>query len=170
MVEQTETGLSPAEEKTHRTKTKKSLAIESIEPTKTRNSLPIETKGQTETKKSLPAKKEGKNKGGRPGKPETEPPKWTIRGIDVETRHIIDKAARKYGQTLGQFFNSSIREYCTGQIKKGEQQLPASPVDIKDMIAAEMITFKTDILESIIAASPKQDKKTFAQKLKELFR
>ncbi|RYY07244.1 MAG: hypothetical protein EOP43_03845 [Sphingobacteriaceae bacterium] len=168
MAEQTETGLSLTEEKPNRTKTKKSLAIESIEQTKTRKSPSVENKGQTETKKSLPAKKEGKNKGGRPGRTEIDPPKWTIRGIDVETRNIIDKAATKYGQTLGQFFNSSIREYCTGQIKKGEQ-LPAGPVDIKDMIAAEMITFKTDILESIIAASPKQDKKTFTQKLKELF-
>jgi len=154
MAEQTETGLSPTQEKTGKTKTKKSPTIENT--------------GQTEIKKSLPAKKEDQKKGGRPGKAETDPPKWTIRGVDIETRNIIDKAATKHGQTLGQFFNSSIREYCTGQIKKGEQ-VPASPTDIKDMIAAEMMSFKTDILESIIAAGPKQDKKTFAQKLKEFF-
>lgn len=124
--------------------------------------------GQTETEKSLLVKNITQNKGGRPAKNEIEPPKWTIRGIDIETRNIIDKAATKHGQTLGQFFNSSIREYCTGQIKKGEQP-PASPTDIKSIIAAEMISFKTDILESIFAASPKPDKKTFAQKLKELF-
>lgn len=154
MAEQTETGLGPTQEKTGKTKTKRS-------PT-------IENKGQTETKKSLPAKKEGQKKGGRPGKVETDPPKWTIRGVDIETRNIIDKAATKHGQTLGQFLNSNVREYCTGQIKKGEQP-PASPTDIKDMIAAEMISFKTDILESIIAGRPKTDKKTFAQKLKEFF-
>lgn len=154
MAEQTEIDLSLTEKKPGKTKFKKSLTVENL--------------GETETKENLPAKKENLKKTGRPNRTETEPPKWTIRGVDIETRNIIDKAARKHGQTLGQFFNSSIREYCTGQIKKGEQ-VPASPTDIKDMIAAEMISFKTDILESIITASPKQDKKTFAQKLKELF-
>lgn len=154
MAEQTEIDLSTTKEKSGKTKFK--------------NGLTVENTGKTEIKESLPAKKESLKKTGRPNRTETEPPKWTIRGVDIETRNIIDKAARKHGQTLGQFFNSNIREYCTGQIKKGEQP-PAGPVDIKDMIAAEMISFKTDILESIIAASPKQDKKTFAQKLKELF-
>lgn len=154
MAEKTEVNLSTTEKKAGKTRFKRS-------PT-TANT------GKAETKESLPVKKESFKKTGRPNRTEIEPPKWTIRGIDVETRNIIDKAARKHGQTLGQFFNSNIREYCTGQIKKGEQP-PAGPVDIKDMITAELISFKTDILESIIAASPKQDKKTFTQKLKELF-
>lgn len=154
MAEKTEVDLSTTEEKSGKTETEQSPTLEKV--------------GKAETKQSLPIKKESLKKTGRPNRIETEPPKWTIRGIDVETRNIIDKAARKHGQTLGQFFNSNIREYCTGQIKKGEQP-PAAPVNIKDMITAELISFKTDILESIIAASPKQDKKTFAQKLKELF-
>lgn len=107
-----------------------------------------------------------KNKGGRPPKLGIEPPKWTIRGVDTETRAIIDKAASKRNQTLGEFFNQDIREYCTGQIKKS-QQPPASPTDVKDMIAAELATFRTDILQAIASKTP--DKKTFAQKLKELF-
>lgn len=139
-----------------------------VKKTEAGKSQTVESTQQTETEKSLPLKNIAKNKGGRPSKNEIEPPKWTIRGIDIETRNIIDKAATKHGQTLGQFFNSSIREYCTGQIKKGEQP-PASPADIKSIIVAEMVSFKTDILESIFAANPKQDKKTFAQKLKELF-
>lgn len=107
-----------------------------------------------------------KNKGGRPPKLGIEPPKWTIRGVDTETRAIIDKAASKRNQTLGEFFNQDIREYCTGQIKKS-QQPPASPTDMKDMIAAELAIFRTDILQAL--ASKTSDKKTFAQKLKELF-
>lgn len=62
------------------------------------------------------------------------------------------------------------QELCNSHLRFLKWEQPAASLtDIKDVIAAEMMSFKTDILESIIAASPKQDKKTFAQKLKELF-
>lgn len=135
--------------------------------------------GQTETDKSQTEIPEAittaptKNKGGRPPKEGTEPPKWSIRGVDIETRAIIDKAASKRSMTLGEFFNQEIREYCTGQIKKSKLP-PASPTDVKDMINAELSVFKVDMLAAMAAQmhqnKPEEDRKTFGQKLLDLFR
>jgi hypothetical protein len=126
--------------------------------TEIKKSPTVENEGQTETSKSQPAKKERQtktekrpaldNKGGRPAKEGTEPPKWTIRGVDLETRSIIDKATKKQGLTLGEFFNQDIREYCTGQIKKS-QQPPATQNDVKIMVQSELTVFKTELLEAL---------------------
>lgn len=114
-----------------------------------------------------------KNKGGRPAKVGTEPPKWTIRNVDLETRAIIEKAASKRSMTLGEFFNQEIREYCTGQIKKSKLP-PASPADVKDMVNAELAVFKTDLLAQLMhmqqQQKPEAERKTLGQKLLDLFR
>lgn len=47
-----------------------------------------------------------------------EPAKWTIRGIEPETRRVIEKAAKRSGKNLGQFFNSELREAATIILKK----------------------------------------------------
>jgi uncharacterized protein (DUF1778 family) len=80
--------------------------------------------GQTETQISpTPAK------GGRPTRQTPEPAKWTVRGIEPETRRVIEKAAERTGKTLGQFFNDELREAATNVIKKGNQP-PARAEDI----------------------------------------
>ena len=56
--------------------------------------------GQTETQLSPTF-----TKGGRPTRQSPEPAKWTVRGIEPETRRVIEKAAERTGKTLGQFFN-----------------------------------------------------------------
>ena len=58
---------------------------------------------QTETPLSLTTLK-----GGRPTRQTLEPPKWTVRGIGLETRRVIEKAAERTGKTLGQFFNDEL--------------------------------------------------------------
>lgn len=80
--------------------------------------------GQTETPKSPTP-----SKGGRPIRQSPEPTKWTIRGIEPETRRVIEKAATRTGKTLGQFFNDELREAATSIVKKGNQ-LPARPEDL----------------------------------------
>lgn len=148
-------------------------------PTQKRSSPTVAKTSQTETKKSPTETLEPitpqpiKNKGGRPPKEGTEPPKWTIRNVDLETRSIIEKAASKRSMNLGEFFNQEIREYCTGQIKKSKLP-PASPTDVKDMVNAELTVFKTDILAAMAQMQqqqkPEEERKTFGQKLINLFR
>jgi uncharacterized protein (DUF1778 family) len=83
-----------------------------------------ENEGQTETQKSPT-----NIKGGRPARQTPEPPKWTVRGIEPETRRVIEKAAERTGKTLGQFFNDELREAATNVLKIGNQP-PARPEDL----------------------------------------
>lgn len=80
--------------------------------------------GQTETPVSPTP-----SKGGRPTRQSPEPAKWTVRGIEPETRRVIEKAAERTGKTLGQFFNDELREASTNIIKKGNQP-PVRPEDL----------------------------------------
>ncbi len=86
--------------------------------------LDPQVEGQTETEISPTF-----SKGGRPTRQTPEPPKWTIRGIEPETRRVIEKAAERTSKTLGQFFNDELREAATNLLKKGSQP-PARPEDI----------------------------------------
>lgn len=93
--------------------------------------------GQTETPKSPTP-----SKGGRPIRQSPEPTKWTIRGIEPETRRVIEKAATRTGKTLGQFFNDELREAATSIVKKGNQ-LPARPEDlVADLIEKMKLELK----------------------------
>jgi uncharacterized protein (DUF1778 family) len=83
---------------------------------------------QTETQESPTT-----NKGGRPTRSTPEPAKWTIRGIEPETRRVIEKAADRSGKTLGQFFNDEVREAATNVLKKGDQP-PARQEDLRTEI------------------------------------
>lgn len=82
----------------------------------------------------------------------TEPAKWTIRGIEPETRLVIEKAATRSGKTLGQFFNAELREAATNVLKKGDQP-PARPEDIVgdlvEKLKAELQASQATELQSI---------------------
>lgn len=41
---------------------------------------------------------------------------WPIKGVDRETRTALKKAAKKQGKTLGDFFNTTLREHAQGII------------------------------------------------------
>lgn len=99
-----------------------------------------------------------KNKGGRPRKaPDVTP--WTVRGVDLETRTAIEKAATRTGKTIGQYMNEDLRQYAQEQLKKGNQppmkqeDLRTELDDIKGMI--------TQLADRI----PIQEKKGFFQRL-----
>ena len=89
-----------------------------------------QTSGQTEPQKSLTAPVAGKS---------TEPAKWTVRGIEPETRLVIEKAATRSGKTLGQFFNAELREAATNVLKKGNQP-PARPEDLVSDLVEKLKT------------------------------
>ncbi len=108
---------------------------------------------------------------GRPARETPEPPKWQIRGVEPETRAIIEKAASLRNNTLGEFFNQEIREYCTGQIKKSKQP-PATQDDVKAMVQAELTVFKTELLEALAtreaqaaATEPQAERRSFWARL-----
>lgn len=105
--------------------------------------LDPQTVGQTETRKSPTAPTAAKL---------AEPAKWTIRGIEPETRLVIEKAATRSGKTLGQFFNAELREAATNVLKIGNQP-PARPEDLVgdlvEKLKAELQASQATELQSI---------------------
>lgn len=86
------------------------------------------------------------------------PVTWSIRGVERDTRSVIEKAAERAGKTLGQYVNEDIRSLVQGQLT--QSQLPAAPVDIQNQI-----DHLTKMVEGIADRMPEQDKKSFWQRL-----
>jgi uncharacterized protein (DUF1778 family) len=95
--------------------------------------------GQTETQISPTSAK-----GGRPTRQTPEPAKWTVRGIEPETRRVIEKAAERTGKTLGQFFNDELREAATNVIKRGNQP----PARAEDLVTDLVEKLKMELKDS----------------------
>lgn len=95
--------------------------------------------GQTETPESLTALKTG-----RPTRDTLEPARWTIRGVETDTRLTIEKAAERSGKTLGQFFNTELREAAANVLKKGNQP----PARAEDLVSDLFDKIKTELRES----------------------
>ena len=83
---------------------------------------------------------------------------WAVRGVDLETRALIEKAATRAGKTIGQYVNEDVRSLAQSQLT--QTQLPASPKDMQDQIE-----HLTRIVEGIASRMPEQGKKTFWQRL-----
>jgi hypothetical protein len=99
--------------------------------------------GQTETAAG-PTEEAKVNKGGRPKREEPEPPKWTIRGVDRETRTVIEKASDRAGKTLGEYFCTEVREFAANQVKRNSTP-PMSPQDIRNQLKADVEAMETRI-------------------------
>jgi hypothetical protein len=98
-----------------------------------------------------------KSKGGRPRKaPDTG--LWAIRGVDIETRAIVEKTAQRAGKTMGQFVNEDVRSFCQGQLT--QSQLPASPRDLQ--VQVEQLT---QLVEGIAARMTEPARKGFWQRV-----
>ncbi|GAB4041850.1 hypothetical protein [Spirosoma gilvum] len=83
---------------------------------------------------------------------------WAVRGVDLETRSIIEKGASRAGKTMGQYVNEDIRNMVQGQLTKS--QLPAAPVDIQNQI-----DHLTKIVEGLASRMPEQGKQSFWKRL-----
>ncbi len=83
---------------------------------------------------------------------------WAVRGVDLETRAIIEKGASRAGKTMGQYLNEDVRSLVQGQLT--QTQLPAAPVDIQNQI--EQLT---KMVEALTNRMPEQGKKSFWKRL-----
>ena len=86
------------------------------------------------------------------------PVTWSIRGVERDTRAVIEKAAERAGKTIGQYVNEDIRGLVQGQL--AQSQLPAAPLDIQNQI-----DHLTKIVEGIATRLPEQGKKSVWQRL-----
>ena len=78
------------------------------------------TGGETLEKERLTVSKTA-NKGGRPPKPASSTAvTWSVRGVERETRAIIEKAAERAGKNLGQYLNDDVRGFAQSQISQVE--------------------------------------------------
>ena len=88
----------------------------------------------------------------------SNPVTWSIRGVERDTRAVIEKAAERTGKTIGQYINEDVRSFAQGQLT--QTQLPAAPVDIQNQI-----DHLTTIIEGIAKRMPEQGKKSFWKRL-----
>jgi hypothetical protein len=95
----------------------------------------------------------------RPSKEESSPVTWSIRGVERETRAIIEKAAERAGKTLGKYLNDDVRAFSQSQITNSTS-LPSSPKDLQDQI-----THLTSIVEGIANRLPEEGKKSFWKRI-----
>lgn len=63
-----------------------------------------------------------------------------MRGVERETRALIEKAADRAGKTLGQYFNDEVRGFVQGQLSQAESagQALVSPRDLQ--VQVEQLT------------------------------
>ena len=83
---------------------------------------------------------------------------WAVRGVDMETRTLIEKGANRAGKTIGQFVNEDIRRLLQEQLT--QPQVPAAPVDIQNQIDQ-----LTRMIETLTDRMPEPGKKSFWQRL-----
>jgi hypothetical protein len=83
---------------------------------------------------------------------------WAVRGVDLETRAIIEKGANRAGKTMGQYINEDVRSLVQDQLT--QTQLPAAPVDIQNQI-----DHLTKMVEALTNRMPEPGRKTFWQRL-----
>lgn len=88
----------------------------------------------------------------------TGPVTWSIRGVERDTRAVIEKAAERAGKTIGQYVNEDIRSLVQGQLS--QSQLPAAPVDIQHQIDQ-----LTRMVEALTQRMPEPGKRTIWQRL-----
>ena len=95
---------------------------------------------------------------GRPPRQSAAPVPWSVRGVEADTRRVIEKAAERAGKTIGQYINEDVRNFSQGQLT--QTQLPTAPVDIQNQI-----DHLAKIVEGIATRLPEQGKKSFWQRL-----
>ena len=95
---------------------------------------------------------------GRPTPAGSAPITWSIRGAELDTRRVIEKAAERTGKTLGQYINEDFRSFALSQLTP--TQRPAAPVDIQNQI-----DHLTKMVAGIANRIPGQSKRSFWHRL-----
>lgn len=116
--------------------------------------------GLTELELSQTLAQEAPKRKGKGGRTRRAPDVglWAVRGVDLETRAIIEKGASRAGKTMGQYINEDVRSLVQGQLT--QPQLPVAPVDIQNQI-----DHLTKIVEGIANRMPEQGKQSFWKRL-----
>jgi hypothetical protein len=85
-----------------------------------------------------------------------------VRGVERETRGVIEKAAERAGKTLGQYLNDDVRGFAQGQLTQAEAtgQALASPRDLQ--VQVEQLT---QLVEGIAARMNEPARKGFWQRV-----
>jgi len=120
------------------------------------------TRGKIVEVERLTESKTGK-KSGRPLKPASSTAvTWSVRGVERETRAVIEKAAERAGKTLGQYLNDDVRGFAQGQLSQAEAigQAVASPRDLQ--VQVEQLT---QLVEGIAARMAGPAQKGFWQRV-----
>ncbi len=102
-------------------------------------------------------------KGGRPPKPASSTAvTWSVRGVERETRAIIEKASERASKTLGQYLNDDVRGFAQGQLTQAEAtgQAVASPRDLQ--VQVEQLT---QMVEGIAARLAEPARKSLWQRV-----
>ena len=109
------------------------------------------TEGENADEERLTVSKTAK-KGGRPPKPASSTAvTWSVRGVERETRAVIEKAAERAGKTLGQYLNDDVRGFAQGQLIQAEVtgQVLVSPRDLQ--VQVEQLTQMVEGIASRLA-------------------
>jgi hypothetical protein len=119
-----------------------------------------EQNGSTEPELSQTHDQEAPKTKGKGGRTRRAPDVglWAVRGVDLETRSIIEKGANRAGKTMGQYINEDVRSLVQGQLT--QNQLPAAPIDIQNQI-----DHLTKMVEGIANRMPEPGKRSFWQRL-----
>lgn len=111
-----------------------------------------------ETTAAEPEIEDKRGKGGRPRRA-PDVGLWTVRGVDMETRTAIEKAAQRSNKTIGQYVNEDLRQYAQEQLKKGGQP-PMRQEDIR----TELDDIK-GMISQLADRMPTQERRNFFQRL-----
>ena len=116
----------------------------------------VEQDGLTELELSQTVAQEVPKTKGKGGRTRRAPDVglWAVRGVDLETRAIIEKGASRAGKTMGQYINEDVRSLVQGQL--AQSQLPAAPVDIQNQIDQ-----LTKLVETLTNRMPESGRKSF---------
>jgi hypothetical protein len=149
--------------KTGTPESKTSLGADTIIPEDglTKNNI-SKTNNESADIKSFTSNNKEK-KVGRPIKPaSTTAVTWSVRGVERETRAVIEKAAERAGKTLGQYLNDDVRGFAQGQLTQAEAigQAMTSPRDLQ--VQVEQLT---QLVEGIAARMNEPARKSFWQRM-----
>ncbi len=105
--------------------------------------------------------KAGSTEGGPPKPASTTAVTWSVRGVERETRAMLEKAATRADKTMGQYFNDEVRAFVQGELSQAEApQLPASPRDLQ--VQVEQLT---QMVEGIAARLAEPARKSLWQRV-----
>ena len=66
------------------------------------------------------------SKVGRPARTSAAPVPWSVRGVEADTRRVIEKAAVRTGKTIGQYINEDVCSFAQGSLPRPSYQRPRS--------------------------------------------